>query len=745
MSELKLNTTGSGTLGNLEAGWSEQEFATPINPDERAGGTGSVTYTGADTGESVLLINAAVVASTDTLGDVSGVIRSTSKTGQRVACSQDTKLAPFNAIRNMPPMGSANPFGVMSLAEQILGITNGSVFMGSSGTYWSLAGHTVGFDSDNNIARPGQDVVNYSVYNNSTGLFNLEKTTTYQNYVAAESFDVFNGLEYAQNVSGGSFVLFQPLGLYLSTDYPETKLRLMGKTILDGDDLVFTFNGKPQGPSGSDYEFLMTGTIDYSANNIILNVEYRSAGIITTTTSTVSIASLNKDAEMAFRFYFSTKPLTASPYSRFEASFSVCNTSDYFTVIQSNVGFTPDFDPVWYDPWEINGNVRAIWERTDQGGTSSLLVWPSSERQDWENNAAYNFVESGTFNGPGKTSIGFVGPVWDWLQQFCSAYNYEIGLENDTPIIRPIGTQTLDITNVAGSPTINPVSTFTGRSMDIQYHQGQIVSSGEVYNAEEDDNRVLSVGAAQETVTKLQTNAYLTSVLNPTRTTALIPPAGTYYVIDSTGLPLVADQWEDYGGNVQVTIDPDEAGVLNVTLSGPREEIPSTTAPYSLAISDGTNEYAALSILGSGVVANPEVLNLLTGADPENTPTEVASTVNNVFISTLAQAYDGGVWSTVDASGPRVTLTATVPTEIISGFGATAGSLVNYYDSTYRITDATIRRTATDITAVRHVTVGSFDDAWSGQLVQNHDLIWDAYKCKDQKIFTYKGTPASTA
>jgi hypothetical protein len=236
----------------------------------------------------------------------------------------------------------------------------------------------------------------------------------------------------------------------------------------------------------------------------------------------------------------------------------------------------------------------------------------------------------------------------------------------------------------------------------------------------------------------VQTDAYLTSILPPTRVTEFIPGAGTYYVVDSTGLPVVADQWEDYGGNVQVALDPDNAGAIVITLTGPGIEIPSTTSPYSLAVSDGVNQYAALSILGSGIVGQPKTLNLLTGVNANIPSLEVGPTINNPFISTIGLALDTGIWATVDIGGPKMMLSFSVPTASLSGFGLTAGALVSYNSSIYRVTTGSIGRVATTLTCARHATVADSDAIWASQDVSDFDAFWDGYLSEDNKIIPLK-------
>ena len=122
---LTFTVGGNGILGDVEPGWSEQEFATPVNPNERAGGTGTVSFAAKDVAAGVLAINKAITSEDAALGQVSGVVRTASKTGQRVAITHDNKLAKYNAVRTMPPMIAASvpdalDLGAMQAAGDLL-------------------------------------------------------------------------------------------------------------------------------------------------------------------------------------------------------------------------------------------------------------------------------------------------------------------------------------------------------------------------------------------------------------------------------------------------------------------------------------------------------------------------------------------------------------------------------------------------------------------------------------------------
>lgn len=739
---IDVTTTGSGALGDINPGWGVQEFATPANPAETAGGTGMVTFSGKAQDESVLLINNASTVTEPDLGNVSGVIRSVSQNGLTASLTQDTKLARFDAVRQIPPMGAGSVPGALDLADQLTGTVRLAGIGGdSTGALWTLAGHNAGFDDEAERVEYDSRQVSYQYYSPGAGADVTVDSTVYENALYSSNFGVLGGNIYANGLTGDSHVFTRipapfETGLWMD-DY--TKVRLYTKSMLNGQDALFSVQGYPAGGSSDDRFQDIGMTIDYSAATIQVFATYRSGGLITSVNDTVSIAALDLDAEICIGIDFRYRSgAFVSPFldRYYTLTASVCNTSNYATAVQAQIDWQPDLDSVFFDSWQMTGNFRDAWYRGGYGGAQ-----PSGSRAPVITFAEYVNAPAFSASAPtalGTPVIGFDGNAWQWLQDACTVYRWEIGLETDTITARPMGGRMLDVTNYNPSPTLTPTATFTGRQVDVEYTNATNVNQGVVYEAREDDNRIITVGAAQTTVTTVQTDAYLTTVLSPVRTTTFIPGAGTYYVVDSTGLPIVAGQWEDYGGDVQVSIDPEVVGGVVITVTGPTEEIPSTTAPYSLAVSDGENQYAALSFYGSGVLAGPATLELLTGANPDKTPTKVATTVSNVFIATREQAFDTGLWASVDASGPKIALTLSVPTRALVGFGVTPGSLIAWRNSTYRIVDASVGNLVTSLNCIRHVTVADFDAVWAGSTVAAHDAAWDGYLTEDQKVLPYR-------
>jgi hypothetical protein len=227
---------------------------------------------------------------------------------------------------------------------------------------------------------------------------------------------------------------------------------------------------------------------------------------------------------------------------------------------------------------------------------------------------------------------------------------------------------------------------------------------------------------------------YLVTLDPPVQTDSIALQPGQFFVIGSDNLPVLTQQWRDYGGEVNVSISDTVPGGISVTLKGPREEIPGVPGPYSLAISDGQTSYPAFSVTGMGVFTSPETLNLLTGADPDKTGQEVAQDIDNIFIGSKAQAYDRGAWACSVAAGPQIQFSVEVPSSALEEFGKTAGAISYVKESAYRVNNANVGNAATGLTFQSHVTTGDFDAAWSGYDTGDFDTFWTGNDTLDVKV-----------
>lgn len=279
------------------------------------------------------------------------------------------------------------------------------------------------------------------------------------------------------------------------------------------------------------------------------------------------------------------------------------------------------------------------------------------------------------------------------------------------------GTIVLNITAISGSGTVVTVTTKENHGLTVDDQVSIYNVSPSAYNG---TNLVETTPSAKQ------------FTFSSPATGTMTKKGKVKYVTKST-------IWEDYGGDVDVAINPDTPGLIDVTVTGPYVEIPGYKSPYRLAAVSDSTEYATLSIIGRGIKARPKTLSLKTGVSHKIVNTEVYKTINNPFIAKLEQAYDRGIYSSIDASGPRVTISGEIPTSSIDGFGLTAGSVFEYKNSKYRVSDVSISNIGVSFNASRFVNVDEFNDRWDGKTVRYHDGIWDGFEIQDQIIIPFYG------
>lgn len=390
-----------------------------------------------------------------------------------------------------------------------------------------------------------------------------------------------------------------------------------------------------------------------------------------------------------------------------------------------------------------------ITENTQQYSRKQYLAMPALGIYENIPSSDYYTALAGYIYAPLEASVPAVKMnLWEYLQNASSAYGREIRVGEYGQITYPaVGDYSPVIENYSQIPSITPTSAFSGRSVDIVYTNAEVVSGAEVYDAYDDSNKILTVKSKETINVTINTNSSLNTVSQPKRKFSLPNADGYFIVSDSTGMPVGGTNtntaWEDYGGKVSVAINPDIPGALDVTITGPFQEIPAYPGPYKLAYSDGSNDYAAFSVIGNGVKSDGKTLNLQTGAVRAKTKQEVAKTVNNPFIGTLAQAYDKGLWVSSDAAGPKVSLSATASN---SNFPILpAGNIVSYGDSSYRILDCSMSNTSTSFNAQRYAISLASDFIWNSRTVAYHDGVWANNKVQDKVIAPYKYIDISTS
>lgn len=800
---IEIAMTGSGELGPLAPGWTVQEYATPVTIGNTAGGTGNVSFNAAAREDSLFVVNNNITTTEETLGSITGVIKSVSQNGLNVSISHDTSLALLDATTDIPALGAGSMYSALDLCSQISGRDKLLAPYGTTprdGYFYSMRGHSAGFDKD---ANPAEVIINdgsYQIFSTATSRnLTLACTTTagsatiktsntvglvvgatiaatanipagrtvativdsttftinsgtsvtagtgvattftiavtpflypvfYREYYGrlwADTFTSFNGQIWATHILGDCF----------SNNKGIRTSRLAFKSRLNSQNMSWGFDALPDDSNTGSGQSVGLN-VDYAAGTMTLAGYYRAGGIRSNFSQTYNMSAvLNKDAELAF-FIEYTRPLAVG--GNYVITVTACNTSDY--TVTAVLTQTMVADISYYNtPWEFTGNARSVYRH--QG--NSLTSWIG----EYENPVTYMMDYAFTIDGavPAQKSAN----MWEYLQQACAAYNTELSIVEGTIVVREVGSHAIDITN-STTPTISPNTTLGGRSVEVVYTNATGIVGEEIYNAQDDNNRVLSVKAGETITTTVEVKGTPAVVNLPARTAGVgaLTGSGQYSIVDSAGVPVPQETWAKYGGRVDVALSETVFNAIDITLTGPystdgvfnKTIIGGTEAaelypsPYKLAFTADGTDYAALSITASGIKSIPSTLKIYTAADPEKVAQDVAKTIVNPFIINKTQAYDRGEWAIVEASGPRVSVSTSVPVNAVESFGYVAGSLFPYRDSIYRVTDASIGNLTASINSTRHVLVSDFDALWAGKTVGTHDAMWAGYDTADQVI-----------
>jgi hypothetical protein len=183
-------------------------------------------------------------------------------------------------------------------------------------------------------------------------------------------------------------------------------------------------------------------------------------------------------------------------------------------------------------------------------------------------------------------------------------------------------------------------------------------------------------------------------------------------------------------------------------------------------------DYASLRIIGTGVLIDPQVLTLPTGVPTNRTATTVGATVQNIYVSSLEDAYRAGVYVASRFTGETHTISGTITkmdqqgggpgtliyrkieefNRVYSGmtiadfnvqwagktiadfdrdqrtdtigtffdsqvFGNVAGARFGYGNSKWRINNTTITESAIEFSAVRDTMIEDFNEAHADKTI----------------------------
>ena len=681
--------TGSGTLGAVQTGWSISESASSVNITEQTGGTGSASFSAVKTPTSKFVIDNLITLDVDELGSLGGIIGDTSIMGDSVSVTVAPTLSLLNAERSAPPTGEQALSAIFAsyvalVTDQITVDYQATsdplrIYPGWSGSVWNFLQQLCAFNRVE-MAASGDLLVVRDVGSIEYAL-GAKVTPTFSASVAStgRSIDVV--------VQNTALVASLPGPKYNYSENPSVETNATG--------------------------WSTTNTSGYGASSSARNTGWASSGTASWRCNITNAGSSSDPIAVDLKHEIDASTLTVGGV--YSASIVVATTSSAI-----NAGYDTTY-----------GSIQVIFEWLNassvQVGTPKVQYF-------------HQISSSGTL----VAAPGMIFPAGATKMRITFSVPEFQGVEVSPGLLWPGGLlETGDLLYMDSAMLTNGaiVPFFDGNSPGAAWEGTAnnsvssllLPSENDFYNAFTDNNTIYSVSAGESVTTTVQTSNYPTYLAQPVVSDVFPIAVGTYCVSGADNLPVVPAEWIGYGGNVSVAIS-EVPGAIDLTLSAPQSDIPGVPGPYTLSVSDGSNQYATLSIAGIGVTTKPETLNLLTGASPEKTTVEVAATVNSPFCITKKIAYDHSSWAVAKAAGPNTALNFTVPTSTLSGLGLTEGAMFTHEDARYRIISATIGHTSTSISAVRHTTIGEMDAAWAGQELGDFDALWSGYSAGDINI-----------
>lgn len=242
------------------------------------------------------------------------------------------------------------------------------------------------------------------------------------------------------------------------------------------------------------------------------------------------------------------------------------------------------------------------------------------------------------------TVPGYEGNLWVLLKQFAALYQLDVSLIRNTIYVRPMREREISVLNVASDTLSLTEETFSRKFQVAYYNYERIVDELVFpYGGWTTETQVYQVEANETVTFDIDISGYLESVKQPEVQDFVVKdyegPDSVYSVSANDKLPVTAEFWNDFGGDMSLEI-LENGTKLRITLTGPDFE---EYSPYSISVSDGATEYSTLRLIGTGIFQTRETVTIPTGLTEADTPQEFGKEIDNPFITTRQQAYDAGV------------------------------------------------------------------------------------------------------
>lgn len=263
---------------------------------------------------------------------------------------------------------------------------------------------------------------------------------------------------------------------------------------------------------------------------------------------------------------------------------------------------------------------------------------------------------------------GFSGNLWTNLKEMAVGQGAEITLVSGVIKLKKLRSFEA-VQNMEFSSGVSLSQGSLARKQEVVWSETSNVYSGLVYPAGgwNRDVRVYSVDAGSEAEFILETEASIFSLDQPQMRLSVGPEyvaSSVFTVVGDDNLPIPPQMWDDYGGQLKVSISEDTRSII-LNITGPEGIYQVNGEPmktFRLALSAGSSDstYSTLRITGNFVRIKRNSIIIPTGVPDWLTGQEFAPTIESDWINDLNSAYSAGVRGARRYAGRTFNLSASV-------------------------------------------------------------------------------------
>ncbi len=323
--------------------------------------------------------------------------------------------------------------------------------------------------------------------------------------------------------------------------------------------------------------------------------------------------------------------------------------------------------------------------------------------------AAFNSI---TVNAP-----GWSGDLYTKVKELLVTYGAEMSLLRGNVAVRPIRQRrALEINNSSESWSFS--NRDVAKQVEVNYYNSVYRTNAVVYpkNGWDEDMPIYTVDAGERRVVNIPVGVALESLVQPDMYGSVprsyMGPSSSFAAVGADGDPISVAAWQTGGGSLEVAIGANGTSIDLTIIAPGVGSVAAANAPFRIGSQDVFGFYSSLRVIGTGVHFDVKSILVPTGADDSVTSRDIGVTVDNMFISTEAQARSLALDVASRWASPQRTLTITK--SAINRPGETGES----YDF------ATFGQFDSYAASNGIATFAQFDTAWSGDSFGDFDNYW---------------------